>query len=205
MHGNKPFAAASEENKAPILAILERHFAVASRVLEIGGGTGQHAVFFAAQLPHLHWQCSDRAENLAGIRQWIAEAALPNLPPPLQLNVTRDQDWPTGPFDAVFSANTAHIMSLPEVEAMFLGIGRMLQSNGCFALYGPFSRDGRHNSPSNAMFDQHLRARDPASGVRDIRDLVGIAAAAGLELEEDCTMPVNNRILIWRRCGDKRA
>ncbi|WPL16347.1 hypothetical protein Thiowin_01301 [Thiorhodovibrio winogradskyi] len=199
MLSGKPFAAASEENRTPILTVLETRFATASRVLEIGGGTGQHAVFFAEQLPHLHWQCTDRAQNLPGIQQWIAEAALPNLPPPLQLDVTSEQDWPAGPFDAVFSANTAHIMSLREVKAMFVGVGRVLQAGGCFALYGPFSRDGRHNSPSNAMFDLQLRARDPESGVRDIRDLERIAAAAGLDLEEDCSMPVNNRTLIWRR------
>ncbi|MBK5968130.1 MULTISPECIES: DUF938 domain-containing protein [Thiorhodovibrio] len=199
MRDHKPFAAASEENKAPILAVLKPRFAAASRVLEIGGGTGQHAVFFAEQMPHLHWQCSDRAENLPGIRQWIADAALANLPPPLELDVVREPDWPAGPFDAAFSANTAHIMSLQAVEAMFLGVGRLLQSGACFALYGPFSRDGRHNSPSNAFFDQQLRSRDPASGVRDIRDLERFASAAGFDLEEDCPMPVNNRTLIWRQ------
>jgi hypothetical protein len=197
---NKPFAVASEENKVPILAVLQPRFAEVGAVLEIGGGTGQHAVFFAERMPHVRWQCSDRRENLAGIRQWIAEANLPNLPAPLALDVSQEQDWPAGPYDAVFSANTAHIMSLPEVEAMFLGVGRLLRSVGCFALYGPFSCDGRHNSPSNAHFDQHLRARDPASGVRDLRTLESIAGAAGLRLEEDCPMPVNNRTLIWR-CG----
>lgn len=199
MGDKKPFAAACEENKAPILEILESRFANARRVLEIGAGTGQHAAFFAQKLTHAHWQCSDRAENLAGIRQWITDAGLDNLPPPIELDVMIDRDWPAGPFDAVFSANTAHIMSMPAVEAMLFGIGGVLQPGGCFALYGPFSCDGRHNSPSNAFFDQHLRMRDPASGVRDLRDLERIAEAAGLDLEEVCTMPVNNRMLIWRR------
>lgn len=199
MRDHKPFAEASEQNKTPILAVLEPRFASASKVLEIGGGTGQHAVFFAARMPHLHWQCSDRAENLPGIRQWIADAGLANVPPPVELDVTRKRDWPSGPFDAAFSANTAHIMSLTAVEAMFRGLGLVLASGGCFALYGPFSHDGRHNSPSNAFFDQQLRARDPASGVRDLRDLERFADAAGMDLEEDCPMPVNNRTLIWRR------
>ncbi len=204
MHGDKPFAAASEENKAPILAVIAPSFTQATRVIEIGSGTGQHAVYFAARMPHLHWQCSDRLEYLPGIRQWVAEAGLANLPAPLMLDVASKQDWPTGPYDAAFSANTAHIMSLPEVEAMFHGIGQVLQPGGCFALYGPFSCDGRHNSPSNAFFDQQLRARDPASGVRDIRDLERFAAQAHLKLEEDHPMPVNNRTLIWRR-GDESA
>ncbi|MBK1648060.1 DUF938 domain-containing protein [Rhabdochromatium marinum] len=199
MQSHKPFAAASEENKDPILTVLRPRLAEARRVIEIGSGTGQHAVYFAAQMPHLRWQCSDRAEHLPGIRQWIAEAGLPNLPDPLELDVSAEEAWPAGPFDAAFSANTAHIMSLPEVEAMFLGLGRLLTPGACFALYGPFSRNGRHNSPSNAAFDQQLRWRDPASGVRDLRELEAFAAAAGLTLEEDCTMPVNNRTLIWRR------
>jgi cyclopropane fatty-acyl-phospholipid synthase-like methyltransferase len=199
MNAAKPFAAASEENKQPILEIIRPLFAQSARVLEVGSGTGQHAVYFAAHLPHVHWQCSDRAEQVPGIRLWLAEAGLPNLPEPLVLDVSQDRHWPAGPYDAAFSANTAHIMSLNEVEALFHGLGRILSPGGCFALYGPFARDGRHTSPSNAAFDQQLRWRDSASGVRDIRDLEHFAAAAGLVLEADCPMPVNNRTLIWRR------
>jgi SAM-dependent methyltransferase len=194
---DKPFSPACEENKAPILAVLRPLLADVGRVLEIGSGTGQHAAHFAAAMPHLTWQCSDVAVYLPGIRLWLAEAALPNLPPPLTLDV--EGAWPEGDFDAAFSANTAHIMSLRQVERMFLGVGRLLPRGAPFALYGPFSDGGRHTSDSNAQFDRLLRQRDPASGVRDLDDLRRFAATAGLVLEDDVAMPVNNRTLIWRR------
>ena len=166
-------------------------------VLEIGSGTGQHAVHFARAMPSLTWQCSDRPEHLPGIGLWLAEARLPNLPAALPLDV--DGPWPDGPYDAVYSANTAHIMSLPQVERMFDGVGRLLPEGAPFMLYGPFSDGGRHNSDSNARFDRMLRERDPLSGVRDLSDLRRFAAAAGLILEQDVPMPVNNRTLVWRR------
>ncbi len=193
----KPFSPASEENKAPIFAVVGPLFAKARRVLEIGSGTGQHAVYFAAQLPHLIWQTSDVPVQLPGIRLWLAEAQLPNLPEPLSLDVTGD--WPTGPFDGVFSANTAHIMGAPEVALMFLGVGRILAPGAPFALYGPFSDGGRHTSESNARFDASLKARDPRMGVRDLDDLRVLADRAGLELRADRAMPVNNRTLLWCR------
>ena len=196
---DKPFSLASEENKAPILAVIEPLFAKARRVLEIGSGTGQHAVHFAARLPHLTWQTSDVPVHLPGIRMWLAEAQLPNLPDPLSLDVTGD--WPAGPFDGVFSANTAHIMAAPEVALMFLGVGRILAPDGSFALYGPFSDGGRHTSESNARFDASLKARDPRMGVRDLDDLRALADRAGLELRADHPMPVNNRTLVWCRCN----
>lgn len=194
---NKPFAPACEENQAPILKVLAPRLQAARQVLEIGSCTGQHAVHFAAALPHLTWQCSDLAEYLPGMQLWIDEAALPNLPPPLVLDV--DGPWPSGPFDAVFSANTAHIMSLAQVERLFAGVGRLLPPGAPFLLYGPFSYGGRHTSESNARFDASLRWHDPASGVRDLDALQGFAATAGLTLAEDLPMPVNNRTLVWRR------
>ena len=194
---DKPYSPACEENKAPILAVIKPLFAKVRRVLEIGSGTGQHAVHFAAAMPHLRWQCSDLAVHLPGVRLWLAEAALPNLPAPIALDV--DQAWPAGPFDAVYSANTAHIMSLDQVESMFTGVGRLLPPGAPFALYGPFSDRGRHSSDSNSQFDAYLRQHDPLSGVRDIEELGRFAANAGLTLESDIAMPVNNRTLIWRR------
>lgn len=199
---HKPYSPACDENKQPILEVLAPRLAAAERVLEIGSGTGQHAVHLAAALAQLQWQCSDVAEHLPGIRAWLDEAGLDNLPPPLALDV--DDDWDAtlgggGGYDAVFSANTAHIMSRGQVERMFAGVGRLLRVGGLFALYGPFSRQGRHTSESNAAFDRSLRQRDPRSGVRDLDDLQGFAACAGLVLEEDLAMPVNNRTLIWRR------
>lgn len=194
---NKPFYQACEENKGPILAVIAPRLREARRLLEIGSGSGQHAVHFAAAMPHLDWQCSDRPEQLLGIRLWLEEAARPNLPAPIALDV--DGTWPDGPFDAAFSANTAHILSIAQVERMFLGIGQLLSPGGCFLLYGPFSHGGRHDSDSNAAFDRALRQRDPDSGVRDLEDLERFAAAAGLTLEADVAMPVNNRTLVWRR------
>lgn len=193
----KPFSEACAENQGPILEILRRLFAGVERVLEVGSGTGQHAVCFGAALSHLRWQTSDLPEHHAGIRAWLAEAGLENVLPPLALDVRGE--WPAGPFDAVFSANTTHILSWPEVEAMFRGIGQVLAPGGCLALYGPFNLGGRYTSPSNARFDQWLRARDPRSGLRDLGDLIELGRAHGLEHREDITMPVNNRILVWRR------
>ncbi len=194
---NKPYSEACDENKAPILAVIATLFQDGSRVLEVGSGTGQHAVHFAAALPQLTWQTSDVPPNLPGIRLWLAEAALPNLPPPLALDVLGD--WPAGPYDGVFSANTAHIMGEPGVAAMFREIGRLLAPGGRFALYGPFRIAGRHTSESNARFDAALRNRDPRMGVRDLEDLQRWGEHAGLRLVDDVPMPVNNRTLIWER------
>jgi cyclopropane fatty-acyl-phospholipid synthase-like methyltransferase len=187
----KPFSEASERNRAPILAVLERVFADRKRVLEIGSGTGQHAAYFAPELPHLVWQASDVAENLAGIREWVSH------PAPIELDV--DQPWPSVGADAVFAANTCHIMSWPQVERLFAGVGALLPPGGAFALYGPFNYHGKHTSESNARFDAMLRARDPASGLRDIADITALAARAGLRLAEDNPMPANNRLLVFRK------
>jgi cyclopropane fatty-acyl-phospholipid synthase-like methyltransferase len=193
----KPFSEACEENKGPILAVLERLFVETHGVLEIGSGTGQHAVWLAAALPHLTWQTSDRSENHPGIRAWLDEAGLPNVLPPIELDVAGA--WPEGRFDAVFSANTTHIMSWPEVELMFEGIGRVLEEGGCLALYGPFNFGGNYTSESNARFDQWLKNRDPHSGIRHFEDLDALARSHGLSFVEDIPMPVNNRTLVWRR------
>ena len=195
---HKPFAESCEENKRPILAVLEQAFADCREILEIGSGTGQHAVFFAARLPHLVWQTSDLREHHAGIRAWLTEAGLPNLRPPIALDVARDP-WPDSRYDGVFSANTSHIMHWHEVEAMFAGVGRVLAPGGHFCLYGPFNLDGRYTSESNARFDAWLRARDPGSGLRDLEALDRLAHAAGLALSANHPMPANNRTLVWTR------
>ena len=186
----RPFSEASERNRAPILAILKRVFKHRKRVLEIGSGTGQHAAYFAPELPHLVWQASDVAENLPGIREWVS------TPPPLELDV--DKKWPELDVDAAFSANTCHIMSWPQVERLFEGIGK-IRSLKTFCLYGPFNYGGKHTSESNARFDAMLRARDPASGLRDFESINALAEAAGLTLQDDNAMPANNRLLVWTR------
>jgi SAM-dependent methyltransferase len=193
----KPYSEACERNRAPILAVLKRLFSDKSRVLEIGAGTGQHAAYFAAELPHLTWQPCDVAEHLSGIRMWVEEAAAPNLLPPLALDV--DREWPAVIADAAFSANTCHIISWPQVERMFAGVGRLLPAGGVFALYGPFNYGGRHSSESNARFDAMLRRRDPASGLRDFEAIVTLAEKEYLLQEEDNAMPANNRLLVFRR------
>lgn len=195
----KPWSEACERNRAPILEVLRLAFAGATRVLEVGSGTGQHAVFFAAALPHLAWQPSDRAEHLAGIAAWRDEAGLPNLLAPLVLDV--DGEWPVAECDALFTANTLHIMSWASVEHFFRGAGRALPPGGVLAVYGPFSYGGRHTAESNARFDLFLRARDPLSGVRDFDAVCALAHSHGLAFCDDHALPANNRLLIWRRSG----
>jgi len=195
----KPFSEACENNKGPILEVLREAFSDRSAVLEIGSGTGQHAVHFAAALPHLRWQTSDLAEHHAGIRLWLQEAALPNLQPPLALDVTQPQ-WPSG-FDAVFTANTAHIMPWPAVVAMFDRLGTLLPPGGRLCQYGPFNYGGKYTSESNARFDLWLKQMDPARGIRDFEAIEALASQAGLMLEADHALPANNRLLHWRKRG----
>ncbi|MEJ2619683.1 MAG: DUF938 domain-containing protein [Candidatus Thiodiazotropha sp.] len=196
---NKPYAEACDENKQPILEQLQRLFSETRSVLEIGSGTGQHGVFFAAALPNLIWQTSDREENLEGIRAWLAEAGLENLLSPLTLDVSLA--WPDASYGAVFSANTTHIMPWSAVVCLFQGVGRVLQADGRFVLYGPFNYQGAFTSESNSRFDRWLKSRDPLSGIRDFDDLNALAVEQGLIFEEDIEMPVNNRVLVWRKAG----
>lgn len=194
----KPFSEACEQNKAPILAVLSQYLTTETTVLEVGSGTGQHAAYFAAHLPHLRWQPSDVAAHLAGIELWRQAALCPNLLPTQILDV-KQRPWTVHNVGAVFSANTAHIMSWPEVIQLFQGVADILNHDGYFFLYGPFSYQGQHVSDSNAQFDHFLKARDPLSGVRDVQDLQRLAETQGLQWVTDCVMPVNNRILIWKQ------
>ena len=193
----RPFSQACENNKEPILRVLRKHLATVDCVLEVGSGTGQHAVHFAAGMPHLCWQCSDCPEYLPGIRSWLDWAALNNTPLPLQLDV--NQPWPIDTAPAIFSANTLHIMSWEEVEKFFAGMAGVLIDPGIVCIYGPFNYDGAYTSDSNARFDQMLRGRDPASGIRDFEAVDGLARQIGLTLLEDYAMPANNRCLVWKR------
>ena len=195
----KPYAEACDRNREPILEVLRDHFADRRHVLEIGSGTGQHAVHFAAALPHLIWQTSDLQANLAGIRLWVEEAVLPNLPPPLELG--SGGPWPDSRFDACFTANTLHIMSWPEVCALFQGLPTVLTDDAVLAVYGPFNYDGRFTSDSNASFDAWLKQRAAHSGIRDFADVDALARSIGFSLVEDRAMPANNRTLVWRRAA----
>jgi SAM-dependent methyltransferase len=195
---NKPYSEACDRNRDPILAVIEPLLAACKAVLEIGSGTGQHAVYFAEKMPHLLWHTSDRDEYHHGIGLWLEEARLANLRPPLSLDVMCSP-WPALTVDAVFSANTAHIMHWPEVEALVSGVGELLPEKGFFLLYGPFNYEGRYTSDSNERFDARLKSRDPLSGIRDFEALDRLANRAGLLLRQDFAMPANNRILFWEK------
>ena len=197
---SKPFSAASARNREPILAALRELLRGCRSVLEIGSGTGQHAVHFGAALPDITWQTSDLPANHAGILAWLEEAGLPNVLPPLRLDAGSD-DWPAGPFDAVYTANTCHIMSWPEVEGMFRGIGRVLAPGGMLCIYGPFNRGGQFTTASNAQFDASLKAQAPHMGLRNREDVDALARAQGLSQVADLALPANNELLAWRRAG----
>jgi hypothetical protein len=199
----RPFAPSCERNRDPILEVLRVHFCGARSVFEIGSGTGQHAVHFAAAMPWLRWQCSDRVAHLPGISAWLDEAALPNTPAPVELDVAHGS-WPPVEFDAMFTANTLHIMYWEEVEALFAGLGEKLAFASAappfftLAVYGPFNHGGDFDSDSNRDFDAALRARDPRMGVRDFEAVDALARAIGLQLIDDIAMPASNRSLVWR-------
>ena len=195
---NKPFAESCEQNKHVILDVLKQEFSQQKHVLEIGSGTGQHAVFFANHLQHLNWQCSDRSSELDGINAWVSDSGLENIVPPISLDVLYDQ-WPDKKYDAIFSANAVHIMSWQAVEAMFEGLKDCLDNNAVVCLYGPFNYQGEFTSESNARFDQWLKQRNPLSGIRDIDDLNKLAMQCKLTLSNDYEMPSNNRILCWHK------
>lgn len=193
-----PWSQACENNKAPILALLREYLANSRRVLEIGSGTGQHAVHFAPALPHLHWLTSDLPENHPAVLAWLAHRPAPNLAAPIVLDVCR-RPWPQIDADAVFSANTAHIMPAEAVAAMFEEVASLLPMDGLFLLYGPFRYGERHTGQGNERFDAALRARDPRMGIRDARALQVLAERQGLVLRADHPMPADNRTLVWQR------
>ncbi|MCL7422092.1 MAG: class I SAM-dependent methyltransferase [Methylobacter sp.] len=198
---NKPFSQACENNKDPILQVIRPVFSRPATVWEIGSGTGQHACYFAGQLPHVNWQPTDRPEYMVGISQWCREAGLANLRPPLVLDVT-DALWPCTCIEALFTANTLHIMSWRQVQVFFARLDQYLAPNAPVCIYGPFNYQGRYTSDSNARFDQWLKGRDPLSGIRDFEAVKALAASIGLQLVDDVAMPANNRLLVLSRQAD---
>lgn len=202
MTSDLPFSQASENNKQPILEVLSIWLKDTKAVLELGSGTGQHAVFFAPRLQHLIWNTSDLSDNHAAIAARLSLHPAANLRKPMLLDM-RDAQWPLNAtalaVDAVYSANTAHIMHWDAVMSMFAGIGKVLPAGGLFLLYGPFCYGGAHTSDGNRAFDASLRAGDAGKGIRDKNDLEELADKAGLALAKDQAMPANNRLLVWRR------
>ncbi len=196
------FAPAAQRNTEPILGVLREVLPAAGRALEIGSGSGQHAVAFAEAFPGLDWQPSDpEAQARASIAARVADAGLDNLADPLDLDVTRP-DWEAAldePCDAIVCINVLHITPWAVAEGLMRGAGRLLNPGGIVYLYGPYMRDGRHTAPSNAAFDASLRRRDPAWGVRDIGDVTRCAEPHGLALERTVDMPRDNFSLVFRR------
>ena len=213
----KPFSQACENNKGPILEVLQQHLQLSGNLpalslqnsvgrdtssdtyhlLEIGSGTGQHAAYFPQFFPHIHWQPSDVAEHLPGIRLWLEDSAQPNVAAPLELDVR--SHWPEQRFHALFSANTLHIMSQSSAATCIAQGAAHLHDDGLFLLYGPFNYDGQFTSESNARFNDWLQARDPASGIRDFEWVETHMQQAGLSLLTDHSMPANNRLLVFQK------
>jgi cyclopropane fatty-acyl-phospholipid synthase-like methyltransferase len=192
----RPNAPATDRNREAILEVLVDEFSDRHEVLEIGSGTGQHAVYFANAMSHLIWQTSDVAGNHTGIRSWIEFSNIDNVKLPLDLNVESENSI-DGKFDAVYSSNTAHIMSMHAVERMFELVGKLLPMNGKFCLYGPFNRNGDFTSESNARFDASLRSQDPSMGIRNFEDLEALAEKAGMQRSSLYAMPANNFMAVW--------
>jgi hypothetical protein len=196
---NKPFSQACEKNKQPILDILTNVFSKNTHVLEVGSGTGQHATYFGQHLPHLTWQTSDLPVNHPGIHSWLDEAALTNVLKPIVIDL--NETWPISntPIDAIYTANTLHIISWALVVKFFEGIAENLKSGANVCIYGPFNYQGKFTSESNANFDLWLKERDLNSGIRDIEAILTLANSAGLGLIDDHTMPANNRLLVFTK------
>jgi cyclopropane fatty-acyl-phospholipid synthase-like methyltransferase len=193
-----PFSEACERNKAPILEVLRVAYADRTQVLEIGSGTGQHAVHFAAHLTHLTWHPTEQLAYLADLASRVKLEGTRNLRQPTVLDVKQTL-WPLRNVDAIFSANTLHIMGWAEVEAMFRGVDAVLSPQGIVCLYGPFRYAGGYTSESNREFDLMLKERDPLSGLRDLTDLCALAERHTLKLRVDHDLPANNRLLEFVR------
>lgn len=193
---NKPFSQSCAENQQVILDTISSYLQGGVNVLEIGSGTGQHAVYFCSKIPQLIWQTSDQADSLPGINAWIDEANLSNLIRPVELDV--GSYWPEKKYDVVFSANTLHIMNQAQVEQCMLGCAKCLKHQAYLIIYGPFNYNGSYTSSSNENFDGWLKSRDPESGIKHFEWINKLAQGRSLQLVDDIAMPANNRVLIWK-------
>lgn len=196
MTADLPRSPAVERNREVILTVLSERFSDRQRVLEIGSGTGEHAAYFGPRMPWLHWQTSDRRQNHPGIAGWIEASGADNVALPMDIDVN-DVSRIDGDFDAVFSANTAHIMSFDEVGRMFALVADALTPGGLFCLYGPFKLKGEFTSDSNAQFDQSLKSQEPSMGIRDLEALDELGLALGLRRDSLEPMPANNFLASW--------
>jgi hypothetical protein len=194
------FSSAAERNKQPILDVLRDYLKDGQQVLEVGSGTGQHAVYFGQAFPAVHWQPTDTPDYLPGLQARLDLEAPSNVAPALLLDV-RMAEWPISACDVLFSANTLHFMSIECVEQFFRGAGAVLTESALLIVYGPFNYGGEFTSPGNAAFDQRLKSDDPLRGIRDFEWADGLARAQGMALQRDVAMPANNRMLIWRKAA----
>lgn len=195
---SKPYSESCDQNREPILEVIQPLLKERETILEVGSGTGQHAVYFAKKMPHLNWQTSDQPIYHEGIKLWLDDANLDNTPPPLPLNVSSDT-WPNQSYDVIFSANAVHIMAWDNVVDFFVNAPKLLNKGGLFILYGPFNYNQQYTSESNARFDIWLKQRDPHSAIRDFEALDELAQKAGMTLQSDHDLPANNRILVWEK------
>lgn len=197
----KPFSPACERNQAPILEVLQQYIQSGEdiRLLEIGSGTGQHGVYFASNLPEIHWITSDMKRNHAGIKSWLQEAKLKNLHGPEPLEIGKDDFPGKRPFNAVFSANTLHIMSWKLAKTLFKLLGKRLREGSLVFFYGPFNYAGEYSSESNREFDGWLKDRDEKSGIRNFEDVVSAMEKNDFALLKDHEMPANNRMIVFRK------
>ena len=193
---NLPYSEACEQNRDVILKVLIDYMQPGIKVLEVGSGTGQHAVYFAGSHPQIHWQTSDQAEYLPGIKAWVDDAELGNLPEPILLDVC--QQWPNSQYDLIFSANTLHIMDDIAASRFISHCHKCLKPGGNLIIYGPFNYNNAYTSESNRNFDQWLKNRDPASGIKHFEWVNQLAIESGFRLIDDFTMPANNRSLVWQ-------
>lgn len=195
----KPYAPSCERNKEPILNVLKRLIKNEHKnLLEIGSGTGQHAVFFAQQSPHLNWTCSDVLENHHGIKLWLEELRLSNTFGPIEYEIGKDS-FPNGDFDLIFTANTFHIMSWDKCKELIKACGENLKKNTLIIIYGPFNYDGDYTSHSNAQFDIWLKGISAQSAIREFEEVDACMNQAGFKLVEDTPMPSNNRVLVFKK------
>lgn len=197
----KPFSPACERNQQPILEVLQQYISPddSIRLLEIGAGTGQHAVYLAPKFPNMHWIVSDVKYHHPGIKQWLKGAAQPNIHGPETLQVGKDDFPGKRPYDAVFSANTLHIMSWKLDKTMFKMLGKRLREGCLVFFYGPFNYDGKYISESNREFDEFLKSRDDKSGIRNFEDVVASMEKNDFALLKDHEMPANNRLIVFRK------
>lgn len=191
---------AAARNRGPILAVLKPRLPTSGIVLEIASGPGEHAVYFAAALPHLQWQSTDPdPDALASMAAWRDHAALPNLLPPLRLDAADPDAWPEHPIAAVVNINMTHISPWAATQGLMAGAGRVLPQGGVLFLYGPYIESNMETAPTNLAFDRSLRQRNPAWGIRRLDDMIALAAEHGMELSERITMPANNLALFFRK------